>query len=136
MSVTPKMFVTSAQSIAANGTEIDYRNAASRAYYALYHGALALMLEEFAEIKRYPRVGVHQCLIKHLEEIGKSGGSGRITAELSTDLSEMLTLVKRLRTHADYKLKRPFRESDAIMSIDYAHEYLDKIDCLPPRKLS
>ena len=88
------------------------------------------MLEEFGEIKRYARCGVHQCLINHLEEVGKTGGSGKITAELSADLAAVLALVKRLRTHADYKLTRHFRESDALMSIDYAREYLDKIDSL------
>lgn len=130
MSVTPRMFAVSAQKIAATGTEIDYRNAASRAYYALYHAALELMLDEFGEIKRYKRCGVHQWLIKHLEEVGQNGGSGKITAELSSDLADVLTQVKRLRTNADYKLNLRFKKSDAIMSIDYAYEYLDRIDAL------
>lgn len=130
MPATPRMFAASAQKMAEMGTEIDYRNAASRAYYALYHAALALMLGEFGEIKRYQRCGVHQWLTKHLEEVGQQGGAGKITAELSADLAAVLTLIKRLRTNADYKLNRRFQESDALLSISYAFEYLDRIDNL------
>lgn len=124
------MFIVVAQDIVTTRTEVNYRTAASRAYYALYHAALELMLKEFNEIKRYPRCGVHQCLINHLEEVGENGGTGKISAKLSTDLAETLALVKRLRTNADYRLNHRFQESDALMSIDYASEYLDKIERL------
>lgn len=113
--------------MAVAGQEIDYRNAASRAYYALYHAALQLMLSEVGRVKRYP-CGVHQCLINHLEEIAQQGGEGKITADLGADLAGVLAQAKRLRNNADYKLGLRFRESDAQMVIGYMHDYLQRIE--------
>lgn len=129
MPVNPRIIADAAKRIVDAGQEIDYRNAASRAYYALYHAALQLMQREVGRVKRYP-CGVHQCLINHLEEIAQQGGEGKITAELGADLAGVLAQTKRLRNNADYKLNLRFRESDAQMVISYMYDYLEQIEKL------
>lgn len=124
MSVEPRSFIESAKKILLLGCEVDHRNAASRAYYCMYHTVLNEVLEHVVEVPRYQGAGSHQSLILYLNEKANSGGIGKINEKECYRLSLSLGQGKVLRTVADYKISEPFRQVDAEVLIKSAERFL------------
>lgn len=106
MSVTYQHFLDSAKVFLSGLSEIDYRNAASRGYYAAYHICLKLG-------KRYPdfiddKSGVHEKLITKLE----GARDHNIKA-----IGYILRVCKNSRKKADYLLEDKFSKQEAELTI-------------------
>lgn len=107
--VTYQHFIESAKALSASGSsEMDYRNAASRSYYAAYHicRELAKNLPNFIDIKI--RGGVHQNLLNILQ------GSRDINIRR---IGILLQFCKASRTKADYHINDNFdnKEADSLI---------------------
>lgn len=124
MPISPIAFSDSAKALLSIGGEVDYRNAASRAYYSMYHSIQRKVLSECNSIPRYPKAGVHAALIRFLEDSGKNCGIGSIEAKECLRLSMALGAAKRLRSRADYDLDDMFSRTDAEQVIRSAERFI------------
>ena len=124
MPISPIAFSDSAKALLSVGGEIDYRNAASRAYYCMYHSIQRKVLSQCKNIPLYPKAGVHAALIRFLEDGGKKGGIGSIDAKECLKLSMALGAAKRLRARADYDLDDVFSRTDAEQVIRSAERFV------------
>jgi uncharacterized protein (UPF0332 family) len=108
MAVTPDAYLRAAIAIlGANGaSEIDFRSAASRAYYAAYHCAVDLAKD--LPVKSVIKGGYHELVIKTLASAG-SDPFGRKCARVAYLLSSM----RGTREVADYHLDADFPKTDA-----------------------
>lgn len=97
MSIDVSDLISFAKQLAAGETECEWRSGASRAYYAAYHKALGVA-EDCLPPSPYA-TGVHQQLTDRFAAEGRKG----------TTLAYKLIDLKRVRTHADYRLSEPFR---------------------------
>lgn len=108
MTATPDHFLDSAVSIlnSPNASEINYRNSASRAYYAAFHCC-------YAERSRCPNLnandilGSHDKLYKRFEELPHSNQ----TVPLKR-MAYMAKIMKTVRKQADYNLNEDFQKRD------------------------
>lgn len=64
MAISAKDFLNTASSCLSEDTECDYRNAASRAYYSMYHAVSGIQTQT---IPHYSGGGVHHSLVVHLQ---------------------------------------------------------------------
>lgn len=102
MGVTSRCFGASAQRLVLGKSEIDWRNAASRAYYGAYHAALAVAWYLPKATAR--RMGVHEGLQRRFELEGSA---------TSKDIAHVLRAMKVVRCSADYDLLKEFSRWDA-----------------------
>ena len=106
MSVEPEEFSRSAAAIIAGECrEIDFRNAASRAYYAAYHHALSLAID--LEAKATINGGYHELVIKTLT----TAGNNPIGLKCRR-VGILLSTMRQVRQRADYQLDLDFKRSD------------------------
>ncbi|MSQ15029.1 MAG: HEPN domain-containing protein [Dehalococcoidia bacterium] len=83
--------------------ERDYESCVSRAYYALFHAACALVLDEQFELRRVSHVEIIRQVIRwnnartRLRSVGSLGSR-------DTNLNQSLTVLLRWRNEADYEL--------------------------------
>lgn len=110
-------FLSTAQELIQGNREIDYRNAASRAYYCAFHRC-KMLLEELP--KSQGCLGAsHQKVILELlsypdKEVNKLG--------------KKLEQAKRLRQKADYQLNARFSRYEASRIVSQVQNILSEID--------
>jgi uncharacterized protein (UPF0332 family) len=112
-----KEFLGSAQELIQGNREIDYRNAASRAYYSAFHCCKSL-------VEKLPNThgsigSSHQKVVADL----LSYPDNRIKK-----LGRKLEQAKTLRHQADYKLHIPFTRNNAKQVILHVKQILLEID--------
>jgi uncharacterized protein (UPF0332 family) len=111
MPVTPNDFLNSAIFLIKHSKEMDYRNAASRAYYCAYHNAEAEAKAKKLPAIHYPlgkRPGVHQVLIDKFKNHPKP---------IYQQIGILLQQCKSFRTKADYYLHHNFTSTNAQNTI-------------------
>ena len=118
MAVSPKQLLEAAQELAQGSREVDFRNAASRAYYAAYHRCRPIAQRNGL---RSSNRGVHSDVIDALRTA---------TKPTLKHLAQMLARCKALRAKADYKIAEDFRRSEAQASTLQAQKILTAADQL------
>ncbi len=95
--------------------EEEYEDAVSRAYYAMYHAARAVLSLE----QSYPRT--------HSGLISDFGAKMIRTGKLPKDLGVSLSEAKSLRELADYALKPRITPEDAKHIFEVAEDFVRRI---------
>ena len=116
MAVSPKQLLEAAQELAQGSREVDFRNAASRAYYAAYHRCRPIAQRNGL---RSSGRGVHGDVIDALRTA---------TKPTLKHLAQMLARCKALRAKADYNIAEDFRRSEAQTSTRQAQKILTIAD--------
>ncbi len=104
MAVTPETLLEAAEEISAGDREVDWRNAASRGYYAAYHRCVLLV---YGDASMRPS---HQQLIDELTDpkaVLQWRQAGHVLREC-----------KILRQRADYATIEDFGQGEAETAID------------------
>jgi uncharacterized protein (UPF0332 family) len=109
-------FLKSAEQLLQTGDEMGYRNAVSRAYYALYHRCLPL----FNEISDHPADDHHAQVVRTLRQQPK----------LKSIVNRLNNLRKRRNT-ADYELHKTLSYYDAVSAVKMAQKAIQELDKLP-----
>lgn len=104
MAVSPKQLLDAAHELAEGSREVDFRNAASRAYYAAYHRCRPIAKRNGL---RSSDRGVHSDVIDALRTA---------TKPRLKQLAQLLTRCRGLRAKADYNIDEDFRRSEARAS--------------------
>ena len=125
MAVTASVLLAAAARLLSGGNEVDYRNAASRAYYAAFHACRPVGLT--LGLQEVPERGPHWDLI----EIFKRQGD---TKYLS--IAHMLEQCRRLRVRADYEIEEDFDEARAQTTLSQCERILERVAELTRRELS
>jgi uncharacterized protein (UPF0332 family) len=107
------------QSLISDSKEVNYRNAASRAYYSAFHFCRSLM-EKYPEWQKNITTE-HAELISNLKKAPRQ--------EFKT-LGNQLHQLKRLRSHADYELNKKFTDRYAKQAILQSEKILEEISKL------
>ncbi|GAB5098734.1 hypothetical protein [Caballeronia sp. GAWG2-1] len=116
MSIEVSDLLHLAQQLSAGNSECEWRSGASRAYYAAYHKTLAVAdacLPSTREV-----AGQHERLTNRLMTVGNKGRA----------LAYVLIDLKKVRTHADYHLTKPFSQHDATDLVANCLAFLPKTD--------
>ena len=95
-----------------------YDFAASRAYYAVFYAATALLLQEGLEFRKHSGViaAIHQQFIK--------------TGRLEKEFGENLNWLYELRSVGDYGVTVHVPKTDAEQSVKAAMDFLPKVRSL------
>ena len=120
MPITPELLLEAAKSLGRGGSEVDHRNAASRAYYAAYHRCRPIA-----------------------ERIGLSSGSQGVHRNLIDTLTStrdrrlksmgyMLDQCRGLRVKADYEIHIEFPADNARLVMRQCERILSQADALEP----
>ena len=120
MPVTPNELLEAAKVIGRGEAEVDWRNAASRAYYAAWHRCLPI--GRSVGLSAQPGQGVHQQLIETL--------TGNRNATLKS-LGYMLKQCRDLRVEADYEIETDFPPAAARTALEQCEKILAKAAALP-----
>ena len=116
MAVSPKQLLEAAQGLAQGSREVDFRNAASRAYYAAYHRCQPIAVR--IGLRSSGR-GVHGDVIDAL----------RTTAKPTLKhLAQMLARCRSLRAKADYNIADEFKWAEAQTITRQAQKILTAAD--------
>lgn len=102
------------------GTEIQRRNAGSRAYYALFHAAINTVERKGLQLVRVPGAGSHESVIATLCSMGPSAKS----------ISESMARIKRFRHDCDYHVGLEIGPKKAAMQISEAQILIGKLSRL------
>lgn len=102
MSVTYREFLASAEVLRGGPAEIDFRNAASRAYYSAYHACKSVA--EHCPKVTDPGTGSHEALILRFKRYPRTGPGH----EFANKIWYLMDQAKGLRRRADYEISRPF----------------------------
>ena len=108
MAVDHKEFLKAAQRMKREPREIDRRNTASRAYYAVFHRCRSIAVRHGLASTNYVQHG------QLIDAIKRSHASEDIT------IVKALRRAQWLRTKADYHINQDFAESEATDSLEYA----------------
>ncbi len=95
-------FLKSAEQLLQTGDEIGYRNAVSRAYYALYHRCIPL----FNEINDRPTDDHHAQIVRTLRQQSQY-----------ESIANRLNKLRKRRNTADYELHKTFSRYDASSAL-------------------
>lgn len=120
MPVTPNELLEAAKAIGRGDAEVDWRNAASRAYYAAWHRCLPI--GRSVGISAQPR-GMHQQLIDTLTE------SRDMTLK---SLGYMLRQCRDFRVDADYWIEADFSSEDARIALTQSEKILIRAEAHLP----
>ena len=93
-----------------------YEDAISRAYYAMFHAAKALLLTRHIEISTHS--GVINLLGKHFVK----------SKQLEIIYAKMLTYAKELRENGDYETEVELSSEDAEQVLKDARDFLKKVE--------
>ena len=110
MAVTPNDLLEAARELANGNREVDFRNAASRAYYAAYHRCKPVA-KSFG--LRTSARGVHSDVIDTLS---------RVTKPTPKQLARLLRKCRTIRSKADYRTDEDFKRSEVDFSIRQAEK--------------
>ena len=116
MAVSPEQLLEAAEELAQGNREVDFRNAASRAYYAAYHRCRPIAQRNGL---RSSKRGVHSDVIDALRTSSKPA---------LKHLAQMLARGRGLRAKADYNIDEEFRSSEAQTSIRQAQRVFSVAD--------
>ena len=116
MSVTPTEILEAAKGFAKGNSEVDWRNAVSRAYYAAYHRSMLIVEGLGVAIEGG---GVHRMLVDTLTENRNSN----IKA-----VGYMLEECRRYRVRADYRIGEEFPFSVCQTVLEQAGRILARAD--------
>lgn len=118
MAVQPCDFVTAAETLSAGATEIDWRNAVSRAYYGAFHHA-SLHVDRCKAIPHHAeRGGSHEAAIRRFELNGDTAGKS---------IAYVLTDMKTKRKTADYRIESGVSAAEAVTQVAKARKVIQKI---------
>ena len=120
MSVTPNELLEAAKTIGRGDAEVDWRNAASRAYYAAWHRCVPI--GRSVGIFAQPR-GMHQQLIDTLME------NRDMTLK---SLGYALKQCRDLRIKADYRIEIDFPSRSARIALSQSEKILNKAEAYLP----
>ncbi len=120
--VTPGDFLAFAEKAhdGAQG-EFDYRNAASRAYYAAFHCC-------YAETSRCPtpketgKIGSHDLIYQQFKDLVGTGPEVFLLKSMAFVAQSM----KAFRQRADYHIEMPFDASDSKQQLSLARKVLTR----------
>ena len=122
MAVTPRELLEAAAALGQRESEVDLRNAASRAYYTAYH--------QCRRLAQNPRLrpapgsgGAHRRVIDAL--------TGSQDRNLKT-LGYMLEQCRKLRVTADYDIDGVFLSDDARTALAQCRRILNRAEVAPP----
>jgi uncharacterized protein (UPF0332 family) len=116
MSVTYRDLLASAEALATGGSEIDWRNSASRAYYAAYHRARDSAC--YCPDNGHLRMGAHEALSNRFDLHAKNGAKS---------ISLVLQAMKRSRHQADYDLSGEFDRNICSEQIAHCNRLIDRL---------
>ena len=116
MPVSPEVLLEAAQAIGRGQSEVDQRNATSRAYYAAFHAATSLA--ESLGLERLQSVSVHRDLIEAL--------TARTSPRPLISIGYMLEQCRKRRTMADYAIDSEFPEGLAETALTDCEAILRK----------
>lgn len=113
MPVSAEDFIHSATLLHSKGSqEMDWRNAASRAFYGTLHCAeVFLKTQGLKDLSSHLRMGTHERIIEQLSASELTSGKA---------LAYILQDMKRRRVIADYRIEEPFQEADASLQLKTA----------------
>ena len=117
MPVTANALLEAAKVLGRGETEVDRRNAASRAHYAAYHRCLPV--GRSVGLSAQPGQGVHRQLIDTL--------TGNPSRELKS-LGYMLELCRKRRVEADYAIETEFPSEKTRIVLAQCEKILNKAD--------
>ena len=118
MPVTPKEILTAASVLLRGGGEVDWRNAASRAYYAAHHRCRRLAHDEGLALDQ---VGsAHAGVVDALGQMGN--------ARPLRELAGMLDRCRLRRRDADYEIEKAFARDLANAVVEDCGNILTKAD--------
>lgn len=122
MSISPANFLNAAERLLAGEDEVDHRNAASRAYYGMYHACQQWCdsLDGFA-ISGTGRGGVH---FRFIQAMADYRGP---EADKVKSIGNMLKHIKNLRVKADYKLHESFSAAYAAIACNTSRKAMEEI---------
>ncbi len=100
--------------------EFGYRNASSRAYYALFHAARQRLQSLGVEIVKIKGVGSHEWLIRAVQGVGAEG------AEIGDDMQR----IKRFRHFCDYDIALPLDRRKARKQIAQVRMLIERLSRL------
>lgn len=104
--------------------EFGYRNASSRAYYALFHAARDRLREMSVPINRASSGGSHEAVIQTIEKMGREG------RELAVNMRRL----KKFRHFCDYDISdtlSPPRAHKQIIEARLLIEMLERLELAP-----
>lgn len=116
MSVRHSDFVLLATKLCGGDSEIEWRNAAARAYYAAYHRAS--MAVDLCPNVDHLSIGSHERLARCFDAQGSKGAKA---------ISYVLASMKKVRVSADYEIDDPFEVALAENQIAQAIAFDQKI---------
>lgn len=121
MSVTPNELLEAAKALGRGDSEVDWRNAASRAYYAARHRCLPI--GQSVGLLVQPRRGMHQQLIDVLTE-----HPNRTLKSLGYALKQC----RDLRVKADYRIEIDFPPRSARIALTQSENILINAEAYLP----
>ena len=116
MAVSPNQLLEAAQELAEGSREVDFRNAASRAYYAAYHRCRPIAKRHGL---RSSGRGVHGDVIDGLRTA---------TKPKLKQMAQLLARCRGLRVKADDNIDEAFRRSEAQASTRQAQKIFTVAD--------
>ena len=121
MPVEPKLLLESAEDLAKGDSELDWRSAAHRAYYAAHHRCIPL-----GRLSGFDETGgsVHRNLIDTLT------GTGDRTL---MSIGYMLEQCRGLRVKADYRIELDFPQADAATVVRQCKRIFEKAESATPK---
>lgn len=117
--MNPRDFLTQASDLLDGSREADWRSAASRAYYAVFHIARNLLRHAGFRVPDAARA--HSYLALRLQNCGKS---------LIQKAGEDLETLRDWRNKADYDLHIPFAEVVGVTAYNLAHDTFQLLEDL------
>ena len=118
MAVAPEEILAAAKELAQGSREVDWRNAASRGYYAAYHRCMRLAREERLHIQ--PTASEHIALVEGLKRIGNAAPLRKLGA--------ILDQCRLRRRKADYQVEGNFERYIADTVIEDSRETISVAD--------
>lgn len=111
-------FLNAAQQLLKGGDEMSYRNAVSRAYYALYHRCMPL----YAKIDERPADDHHAKVVQALHQQPQYEA-----------IANRLNKLRKLRNTADYDLHKTLSRYQAETAVKLAIHTIQTVDKLDSR---
>lgn len=120
MAVTPEVLLAAAEALGRGTSEVDWRNAASRGYYAAFHRCRLVARD--ARLPLPERGSVHAGLIEAL--------TNNLNPLSLKGLGYMLAQCRTRRADADYRIDQDFPQRMAQTVLSESRRILDKAEAL------